>query len=355
MSFLERTFYNNTIQEWGIALLIAAAVIVIFQIARSIIVRRVNAFAVRTSTDIDNFIADLLSRTNPLFLLIVALYVGAQILTLTVETFRIINHIVTITFFLQIGLWGYGAIIFWVADYKQERLDEDAGSVTIVAALGFVGKLVLWTLVLLLILDNIGIDVTSLVASLGITGVAVALAVQNILGDLLASLSIVLDKPFVIGDFIIVGDYMGTVEKIGMQTTRLKSISGEQVVLSNGDLIQSRIRNYKHMQERRVVFSVGVLYDTPPEKIAAVPEMVRTIIESQEQTRFDRAHFYQFGDFSLNYEIVYFMLTPDYNTYMDVQQAINLELLQRFQAEGIEFAYPTQTLFVNQEQETENG
>jgi small-conductance mechanosensitive channel len=177
----------------------------------------------------------------------------------------------------------------------------------------------------------------------------VALAIQNILGDLFASLSIVLDKPFVIGDFIIVGDLMGTVEKIGLKTTRVRSLSGEQLVFGNHDLLQSRIRNFKHLFERRILFSFGVIYQTPHDKLAAIPGMVREIIESLEDTRFDRAHFKEYGDFSLNFEVVYYVLKPDYNAYMDTQQAINLALYQRFQQAGIEFAYPTQTLFITRE------
>jgi len=167
-----------------------------------------------------------------------------------------------------------------------------------------------------------------------------------VLGDLFASISIVLDKPFVIGDFIIVGDMLGTVEHIGIKTTRVRSLFGEQLIFSNNDLLNSRIRNYKRMDERRIVFSIGVVYQTPYEKLSAIPGMVREIVEAQEQTRFDRAHFSKFGDFALIYEIVYYVKIPDYNAYMDIQEAINLEIYRKFQEQGIEFAYPTQTVFV---------
>jgi len=195
-----------------------------------------------------------------------------------------------------------------------------------------------------------GVDITALIAGLGIGGIAVALALQNVLGDLFASLSIVLDKPFVIGDFIIVDDLLGTVEHIGLKTTRVRSLFGEQLVFSNSDLLNSRIRNYKRMHERRIVFSLGVTYQTPYEKLAAIPDIIREIIELQEQVRFDRAHFKEYGDFALEFEIVYYMLVPDYNAYMDTQQAINLALYERFEKEGISFAYPTQTLYVSAEQ-----
>jgi len=184
------------------------------------------------------------------------------------------------------------------------------------------------------------------VASLGIGGIAVALAVQNILGDLFASFSIVLDKPFVIGDFIIVGDLMGTVERIGLKTTRLRSLSGEQIIFSNSDLLGSRVRNYKRMYERRISFSLGVAYETSAEQLERIPRMIEEIVSSQPKVRFDRSHFKSFGDFALVFETVYYILTPDYTAYMDAQQAINIAIARKFAEEGIRFAYPTQTIYL---------
>jgi small-conductance mechanosensitive channel len=207
-------------------------------------------------------------------------------------------------------------------------------------------KVVLWAAVVLIALDNLGVHITTLVAGLGVGGIAVALAVQNILGDLFSSVTIILDKPFVIGDFIIVGDFLGSVEHIGLKTTRVRSLSGEQLVFANSDLLKSRIRNFKQMTERRIVFAFGVIYQTAADKLAAIPGLVREIVEAQPQARFDRAHFKAFGGSSLDFEVVYWVTNPDYNLYMDIQQAINLGLFRRFAAEGIEFAYPTQTLYV---------
>ncbi len=349
MPWLENELLQNPIRDWLLAVLVAAAIIGAFYLLKTIVIRRVIQFARRTENRIDDFVVDLLNRTQLWFLLIAGFYAGSQFLTFADVPTRIIGHIITITLFIQVAVWGNGAISFAVTRYKQERLDDDAGSVTVLSALGLIGKLVLWTIVLLLILDNLGVEVTSLIAGLGISGVAVALAVQNILGDLFASLSIVLDKPFVIGDFIVVGDFSGTVEKIGLKTTRVRSISGEQLVFSNTDLLTSRIRNYKLMQERRVVFTLGVLYETPPEKLAQIPAMVQEVIENLEQTRFDRAHFKSLDNSALTYEIVYFMLLPDYQAYMDTQQAINLALVRQFAGAGIEFAYPTQTVYMKRE------
>lgn len=186
---------------------------------------------------------------------------------------------------------------------------------------------------------------------MGIGGIAVALAVQNVLGDLFASMSIAFDKPFVIGDFIIIDDYMGTVEHIGLKSTRLRSLSGEQLVFANSDLLNSRIRNFKRMADRRISFSIGVTYDTPHEKVAAIPDMIREAIQAHDKTNFDRCHFSEYEDSALKFDTVYYVNDPDYNVYMDIQQDINLSLLRRFEEEGIEFAYPTRTVFIEQEKQ----
>jgi small-conductance mechanosensitive channel len=206
---------------------------------------------------------------------------------------------------------------------------------------------VVWAAVLLVLLDNLGVNITTLIAGLGVGGIAVALAAQNVLGDLFSSLSIVLDKPFVVGDFIVIGEFMGSVEHVGLKTTRLRSLSGEQVVFSNTDLLNSRIRNYGRMFERRVVSKIGVTYQTPAGKLRRIPTIIRDIVEAQDKVRFDRAHFQTFGDSALTFEFVYYVLTPEYNYYMDVQQSINLALFEQLAAEGVEFAYPTQTVFVS--------
>ncbi|UCF65990.1 MAG: mechanosensitive ion channel family protein [bacterium] len=288
-------------------------------------------------------------------LVLFSLYFGSLILELPVSLKTIMNKLIVVGFLLQGAIWGTGLIQFWVERYKKKRLAEDAASVTTFTALGFVLRLILWSVFLLLILDNLGVDITALVAGLGVGGIAVALAVQNILGDLFASLSIVLDKPFVIGDFIIVDNYLGSVEHIGLKTTRLRSLTGEQLVMSNSDLLKSRIRNFKRMYERRVLFTLGVTYQTSLENIRQIPAMIKEIVESQENVRFDRAHFKEYGNFSLNFEVVYWVKSPDYNTYMDIQQAINLQIFKQFEENSIEFAYPTQTLFVSKVDESQNS
>jgi len=343
MSWLERSIYGSPLLDWLIALGIAAGAAVFLLLLRRTVPSWFAAYARRTETRVDDVIAELLAATRSAFLLIAALYLGAQYLALPEKATRIVGGIALVALLLQAGAWGQRGIALALRLKKK----TDAAGATTLSVLGFVGRIVLWSVVLLMILDNLGVNITALVASLGIGGIAVALAVQNILGDIFASLSIALDRPFTIGDFIVVGDVLGTVEYIGLKTTRIRSLSGEQIVFSNADLLKSRIRNYKRMTERRVVFSFGVVYQTPHDKLERIPAMVREAIEAQPRTRFDRAHFKEYGDSALVFEAVYYVLDPDYNVYMDTQQAVNLALFRRFQTEDISFAYPTRTLYLN--------
>lgn len=347
MEFFAKTFYENPVWAWFLALGIAIGVFFALHVLRGVGLRRLKILAERTKTEVDNVLIAMLSQTKAFFLVILALYAATLVLALPARAEAAFRTLAVLAFFAQIAFWGQSLITFWIDRYTKRKLAEDAATATTMGLLGFLAKLVLWMVIVLIALDHLGVEITTLIAGLGIGGIAVALAVQNVLGDLFASLSIVLDKPFVVGDFIIVDEYLGTVERIGLKTTRIRSLFGEQLVFSNNDLLRSRIRNYKRMYERRVVFSFGVTYQTPYEKLAAIPRIIREIIESQDQTRFDRAHFKEYGNFSLNFEVVYYVRSPDYNLYMDIQQAINLAIYNRFKEEGIEFAYPTQTVYVN--------
>ena len=346
LEMLGYEFLGNTLQNWLVALCIAVLTLALLYLVKRLGLSRLTALAKNTENTWDDAVADMLSRTRSPFILIVALFLGSLSLSLAGEYRQIVYSVAAIALLVQGGLWLNSLLVFWLKQDREQRRKTDPASVAAVNAMGFVGRLILWAIVLLLVLDNLGVDVTALVAGLGVGGIAVALAVQNILGDLFASLSIVLDKPFTIGDFLIIDDYLGSVEHIGLKTTRMRSLSGEQLVFSNADLLKSRIKNYGRMFERRVVFKIGVTYQTPHEKLEIIPEIIRTAIEAQEPVRFDRSHFSTYGDFSLVFETVYYVLKPDYNIYMDIQQAINLQLYARFAEEGIEFAYPTQTLYV---------
>lgn len=347
MGPFHRVLAGNELWVWFVGVGIAVLTFLLLQIARWAVVRWLAVQDERRKGEGRRLVLDLLRRTNALFLAAVALWAGSLAVTLPEAGSRALGAIALLAFLLQVASWASRLITFWVTRVARHKLEEqDSAAATTLNAVGFMAKLALWTFVLLLALQNLGIDVTGLITGLGIAGVAVALALQNILGDLFASISIVVDKPFLVGDFIIVDDMLGTVERIGLKTTRVRSLSGEQLVFSNAELLKSRIRNFKRMRERRIVFSFGVVYETPLEKLAAIPGMVRKIVESQPNTRFDRAHFKEYGDFALIFEVVYYVLVADYNVYMDTQQAINLELYRRFREEGIEFAYPTQTVYV---------
>ncbi len=346
MDVQDWSFWGNALQQWAIAAAVAVGLMVVLQVAKSWIVARLVKLAERTENRWDDVAAAVLGRTRLFFLFFLGLGAGAQFLDLPENAAELLGEAVVLAFLLQVGIWGNAAIQHLFSQYTTKRLAEDAAEATTVRFLGFLARLGFWAIVLLLAMTNLGIEIGPLLAGLGVGGIAVALAVQNVLGDLFASLSIVLDKPFVIGDFIIVGDMMGTVEHIGLKTTRLRSLGGEQLVFSNSDLLSSRVRNYKRMFERRIVFGFGVLYQTPRERVARIPDMVREAVEAQEDVRFDRAHLKAFGDSSLDFEAVYYVLLPDYNVYMDRQQAINLELMRRFEEEGVEFAYPTRTIYI---------
>lgn len=345
---LDQRFLSVTLEAWLILLVVWIVITAGFTILRKILLWRLRKVARRTKNVVDDVATSLLAKTRFYFILALALYIAVSIAPLTESMGRYISRIAFLVLLVQVISWGNQLITDWIDRYKERKLEEDAAAVTSMQAVGFVVRLLLYAAIILVALDNFGIDVTALVAGLGIGGVAVALALQNILGDLFASLSIVLDKPFVVGDFLIVNEYLGTVEQVGLKTTRIRSLSGEQIVFSNADLLNSRIRNYKRMYERRIVFSFGIVYDTPVEKLERISSMVREIVESQDPVRFDRAHFHQYGDFSLNFEVVYYVLVPDYNTYMDIQEAINIKLFRRFKKEEIDFAFPTQTVHVSQ-------
>ncbi len=346
MEFLAMQWHGNSLQNWIIALISALFILWALYIVRRIVFKSLTAFAESTDTEIDDMVVEILKKTKFLCMLILSIFIASNLLSLPLKEINILKNIAIAALLFQAAIWSNAIITIGFPFIMKKKVDQDTAKLTLFNSLAFIGKFILWSIVILMILDNFGINVTALAAGLGVGGIAVALAVQNILGDLFASLSIVLDKPFVIGDFIVVGDILGTVEKIGLKTTRVRSLSGEMIVVSNTDLLSSRIRNYKQMMERRIIFSLGVTYQTSAEQLELIPGIIREIITAEELARFDRAHFKNYGDFSLNFEIVYYVLSRDYNIYMDVQQRINIALYKKFAEEKIEFAYPTQTLFI---------
>lgn len=346
LDFLNYPLLNNAVQDWLIALAVSVIVFIVLRIVIRVGISRLAWLAKDTTNIWDDAVINALSHTRVLFVLIIALFAGSLYLVFPDRARSVIISVTYIALIVQGGLWLNSIGMHWLKQEGKRRRKIDPSTVTTVTAIGFIGRMMLWALVILLLLDNLGVDVTALVAGLGVGGIAVALAVQNVLGDLFASMSIVLDKPFAVGDFLIIDEHMGAVEYVGLKTTRLRSLSGEQLVFSNADLLKSRIRNYGRMFERRVVFKLGVTYQTPRDKLTLITQIVKEAILEQEKVRFDRAHFQAYGDSSLNFEVVYYVLAPDYNLYMDIQQGINLRIHERFEQEEIEFAYPTQTVYV---------
>ena len=349
MEILNQTILNSSLLQWLIAVAVLLVTVLLLRIIQHLAGRRLTALATRTATQWDDILVALIARTKLLFLIAVSIFVASVFLDLPDRIQSAVSNLFVIALLIQSGIWGVTFIARVLESYRQHALEHNRANVTTINLIGLVIRIVLWSIVALLVLDNLGVNVTALVAGLGIGGVAVALALQNILGDLFASLSITFDKPFIIGDFLIIDEHMGSVENVGLKTTRVRSLSGEQLVFSNSDLLNSRIRNYGRMFERRVVFSIGVTYETPREKLRRIPGIIREVVEAQDETRFDRSHFMKYGDYALMFETVYYVLSPDYNIYMDIQQSIYFAIHEGFEQECIEFAYPTQKLFVHKD------
>lgn len=335
--------WGNSLKQLVLALAVLLAAMLVLRVFKGVIISRLKALSKKTSNQLDDIVMESINSISWPFYVLVSLYAGLQILNLPQLAGRMIFFVFIICiayyavkFLEDLAEFGFNKII-----EKRKEEDQSAG---IIGFLRIMTKIFLWLGAGVLVVSNMGYDVTSLIAGLGIGGIAVALALQNILGDLFSSFAIYFDKPFKIGDFVIVGSDMGTVKKVGIKTTRIETLEGQELVVSNSELTAARINNYGRMEKRRVVFSFGVTYDTPKKKLEKIPSFVKGIIDEQEGVEFDRAHFKSFGESSLLYEVVYYRLTGDYNQYMDTQQDINLALVGKFEEEGIEFAFPTQTI-----------
>ena len=347
MDILETTIYDIPLLNWIIAIGVIALTFSVLSVIKTTLIKRISRDPARVYTDWEDFALSEVRNTRGYFLLAISIFLASTVMAPPAGIREGARLLVVTTLLLQIAVWGQGLISFLINRRMRARLESDPAAATTLNAFNLIARISLWVIILLLVLDNLpGIQITSLVASLGITGVAVALAVQNILGDLFASLSIALDKPFVIGDFIVIDSYKGTVEHIGLKSTRIRSQEGEQLVFANSDLLNSRIRNYKRMKQRRVSLVLRVRHGTPPDKLAAVPELMREIIGAQEQVTFERAHFKEIGETALIFDVSYFLDTSDYDIFTAAQQAINLGIAQRFAEEGIQFAFPTQSVII---------
>ncbi|MFQ6002902.1 MAG: mechanosensitive ion channel family protein [Candidatus Zixiibacteriota bacterium] len=343
---LEISFLQNRVLDYLIFLATLIVGILFVRILKSIILRRLRAWAEKTATTIDDFLIRIFEKTFLPLLYFGVFYLATHSLTLHPTLSKIID-VLGVVFLTILAIRFLVAIIRYALETYWLKKEKDEAKVRGIKGIITVIKVVIWGIGITFLLDNLGFKISTVIAGLGIGGIAAALAAQAILGDLFSYLSILFDRPFEIGDFIILDNYLGTIEHIGIKTTRVRSLGGEQLVFSNTDLTNSRLRNYKRMNRRRVVFQLGVTYQTTLEQVKEIPVIIKNIIENVPDTVFDRAHFFSYGDFSLIFEVVYYVLSRDYNKYMDIQQEINFAIKEEFEKRGIEFAYPTQTLYLS--------
>ena len=340
MDFINFSIGQNTSKELLTALWVFIGSFIILRIFSSIIISKLKKVAEKTATGFDDMMIEIVSGIKPPFYFFLALYLGIQFLVLS----ALVSKIITILFIITLVYEGVNAlqkIIEYTAHKALSKEKGDEGAQATIKTLSVVIKIILWSVGLILVLGNLGIDVSSLIAGLGIGGVAIALAMQNILGDIFSSFSILIDKPFQVGDFIKVGNDLGVVEKIGIKTTRLRTPDGQLLIIANSELTTARVQNFKQLETRRALFNLGVVYETPKEKLEKIPVIIEELVKSTENIEFERCHFKSFGDFSLNFEVVFHAQTQDYIEYLDTVQKINYKIFDRFNKEGIEFAYPT--------------
>lgn len=340
--------YQLMIGPYLLAVGVFSVLTIGFWLVRSIVLAHLVRLSKRTNTDIDDAIIAMITGIRPWVYTIIALYVALETLSLP-ETVQIVVTVIALSALvwqvIQVAL----ALVqlFTGRIMEREALADgtpDPNTVTIANLITLIARIGLWSFGILFVLSNLGIEITSLIAGLGIGGIAIAFALQGILSDLFASFSIYFDKPFRIGDFIIVGADMGTVERIGIKSTRLRTLQGEELVISNAELTTARVQNFKKMQERRIKMTFGVTYDTTETALIALPQYIKAIFATLDGARLDRAHFQSFGDSALIFEVIYFVESSDYAVFMDIQQAYNLALLKTCREQGINFAFPTQTI-----------
>jgi len=349
---MNAVFLGNPVADWLVAVVAAAVAAAGLDAAKAILLRRLRSSVAANpdgSRPLGAAVAAL-SATRLVVLVLVGVYAGASLLVLPERAQLFVSRAAIAAVLVQCAIWGDHALRAWLAGARARQLG-DPDRTTSSAAIAFLLRVLLWAVVGLMTLDNLGVNITALVASLGVGGIAVALAVQSILGDLFAKLSIVLDKPFVVGDFIIVDKMLGTVESVGLKTTRVRSLGGEQIVFSNADLLKSRIHNLRRMETRRVVFHVAVTWDTPEPLLRALPALLEEIVAAQPQVRFDRAHLSSLAAPAYTFEVVYFVDSADYRVFMDVQQEIYLRIVAMLGEQGIRLALPAQTVHLGEEVE----
>ncbi|MBU1359496.1 MAG: mechanosensitive ion channel family protein [Gammaproteobacteria bacterium] len=341
------TFLGVSLTNIGLAVAVSLGSYLIISVVLRFAIGRMRKITARTANHFDDSLVEVIAATNRIFLVLASVLIGVSMLDLSDRWNSRVSHLWFIALAMQLGVWLTRAITVGLKRYQE--LHSTAGMTQVSASatlLSWSLRTLLWATVLLAVLSNLGVNITAFVASLGVGGIAIALAVQNVLGDLFASLSIAVDKPFEVGDFIAFDSNLGSVQYIGLKTTRIRSLSGEQIIVGNTDLLKQVVKNYKRMAERRIVFKFGITYDATPEQAEAVPGIVKRLIGERDKLRLDRAHFQGFGDSSLDFEVVYYVKDPDFGLYMDEQQRLNLQLMRELSAIGVDFAFPTRTVHI---------
>ena len=341
---LDQMLFGNTTGEYLIAIFLFIALALLFKVIQWTILRRLAVLAEKTETDIDDTLIKIVKSLRPGFYMFVAFFFATQPLTFSVLGTKVLNGILIAWVALQIVI-ALQIFIDYIITKKFADLDGDGepdnGIVSFMAGLA---KGALWVIALLMILSNLGVNVTGLMAGLGVGGLAIAFALQGIFADLFASFAIYLDKPFAVGDHIIVGEHRGDVEKIGIKSTRIRALQGEEIVISNQELTSARVHNFKKLEERRITTQFGVTYDTPQEKLKQIPDLIKKIVDDQEGTRFNRVFFTTFGDSALLFDLVYYVESDEYKDYLAAQQEMNFKIVEEFEKLGVEMAFPTQTI-----------
>lgn len=347
MDFLDYTFFNNSISDWLKTLAIAIVFFAVLHFVKSILLGKFSSVVRKTKNNLDDALLKIIGQTKDVFILFLGILCGIRVLNLPENWLAIINKIFFIAAALQVGAWLVG-LINHLTSYQAKGKKEDKREKTTIYAFGLFGKIIIWIIISLVILQNAtGMKVDALITSLGIGGIAIGLAVQNILKDIFASLSIFLDKPFLVGDYITVGEIGGTVENIGLKSTRLKTLLGDEVIFSNSDLLESQIHNYRKMERRMVVINIGVASDTPYKTLKSLPALFEEIITKQENASFDRANLSEIGEYTLNFEVVFHIESADFTLYMNTKEAVFLEIIRRLQEKDVVMPYPTRAVILN--------
>jgi small-conductance mechanosensitive channel len=343
--FLDQVYYNNTVREYAIVLGVILASILILSIIKRFVINSLRKLAARTAVTGDDFLVDGLDRFGLPVIQFIVIYWSLNTLDLSTKAERIIEVAtsVAVTYFILRFL---SAVILLLLESRIRRQSQGEEKIKQLGGLMLIINVIIWVAGLVFLFENLGYNVTTIVAGLGIGGIAIALAAQNILGDLFNYFVIYFDRPFEVGDFIVVDDKAGTVEYLGVKTTRIRSLSGEQIIIGNSNIASARIHNHKRLINRRVVFTINIDYRTPHEKLQTIPGILKSIVEQQKPVLFDRAHLATFGDWSFKFEVVYLVLNPDFNKYMDIQQAINLKIVEELKKNDIYIAATPHVSFI---------